>query len=156
MDTDGDERPEKVGIDAIPEFEVGGGGQHVVDDPTIGRPNDARSPGDGRLDTTQTQAYLAAIELIAQLPPTIRLPPEAAELVPTAFEAEIEQELQKYAIAQFDNPTPHVETIAFDEVDGEVWMRIRMGIPPAMFDAFTEYRDAFADYALEELDELLG
>ena len=77
-------------------------------------------------------------------------------MVPTAFEAEIEQELQKYAIAQFGNPTPHVETIAFDAVDGEVWMRIRMGIPPAMFDAFTEYRDAFADYALDELDELLG
>lgn len=136
-----DPKREKPDLDDIPDFEVradepvaGGENEAATDDrdvdPTAGRPNTARSPGQARIGEEDTERYLAALELCARLPEDIRLPEEAADLVPAAVEAELENNVQAFAAAEFDNRSPHVETLTFIEVDDEIWVRLRLGVPP--------------------------
>lgn len=120
------------------------------DDPTAGRPNTARAPGASRVATEGTEAYIVAVELCARLPDDVRLPEEAADLVPAAVEAELEQDVQAYAAAEFDNERPTVDTLAFEEVDEEVWLRLRIGIPPESFAELDP--DDIRTYALERLE----
>ncbi|MCQ4334730.1 hypothetical protein KM295_14835 [Natronomonas sp. F2-12] len=149
---------QKPSIDDIPEFETGGNDPTSAgdSDPTAGKPNEARTPSTTRFEDAESEAYLAAIELCARLPDDLRLPEEAADLVPAAFEAELEQEIQAFAIAEFDNPTPHVEVLEFTDIDGDIWLKIRMGVPIETFDSLEENMIELREYALEELDALLG
>ncbi|WP_396611325.1 hypothetical protein ACH9L7_14090 [Haloferax sp. S1W] len=156
-----DPKWEKPDPDDIPAFETGadkpltrpGGTDASGDesvDPTEGMPNTARSPGDARISSEGTEGYVAALELCARLPDDIRLPEEAADLVPAAVEAELEQDVQSFAASEFDNPSPHVEVLDFVERDGEIWLRLRLGVPAA---AFTDLDpDAIRTHALETLD----
>lgn len=120
------------------------------DDPTAGRPNTARAPGASRVATEGTEAYIVAVELCARLPDDVRLPEEAADLVPAAVEAELEQDVQAYAAAEFDNERPTVDTLTFEEVDEEVWLRLRIGVPPESFAELDP--DDIRTYALERLE----
>jgi hypothetical protein len=148
---------EKPSIADIPEFETGGRDppHEVHQDVTAGRPNDARTPGSTRLGGTETEAYVSALELCARLPDELRLPEEAADIVPAAFEAELEQEIQAFAASEFDNPTPHVETLSFVEADGDIWLKLRIGAPVETFDQLSDRTVELREYALEELDSFL-
>lgn len=122
-------------------------------DPTAGMPNTARSPGRSRLKETGADGYVVALELCARLPDEVRLPEEAADLVPVALEAELEQDVQSFAAEEFDNPSPHVETLDFVDVDGELWLRLRLGVPP---EAFADLDPAeIRDHALQQIDGLV-
>jgi hypothetical protein len=156
---------EKPDVDDIPEFEIGGrpatGGEANAatapdgePDPTAGRPNDARTPASSRLDEGATDAYVAALELCARLPDDVRLPDEAADLVPVAFEAELERNIQAFAASEFDNPTPHVEAMEFFEAEGDVWLKFRLGAPAETFDDLADRTGELRRYALQELDSL--
>jgi hypothetical protein len=119
------------------------GRQKSDGDSTAGMPNTARSPGQSRLKKGGADGYVVALELCARLPEDMRLPEEAADLVPVALEAELEQNVQQFAGEQFDNPSPHVETLDFIDVEDEIWLRLRLGIPP----------EAFADLDPSEIQE---
>jgi len=148
---------EKPSMDDIPEFETGGRGPsyEMQSDVTAGKPNDARTPDSTRLGGTDTDAYISALELCARLPDELRLPKQAADIVPAAFEAELEQEIQAFAATEFDNPTPHVETLCFVEADGDIWLKLRLGAPVETFDQLADRTVELREYALEELDSFL-
>ena len=129
------------------------GGQKQDSDPTAGMPNTARSPDQSRLKKGGADGYIVALELCARLPEDMQLPDEAADLVPVALEAELEQNVQQFAGDQFDNPSPHVETLDFVEADDEIWLRLRLGIPPEAFDDLDP--DEIQDHALQKLDSML-
>lgn len=160
-----DPRREKPDPEDIPEFEIrteeppmgGHAGGESADgrpqDPTGGRPNTARAPGASGLDEGDTEGYVAALELCARLPDDLRLPEEAADLVPAAVEAELEGEVQTFAAAEFDNPSPHVDTLSFVEADDEIWVRLRLGVPPEAFASLDP--EEVRAHALQELDGLL-
>lgn len=121
--------------------------------PTSGRPNTARAPGASRVQ--ETDAYVVALEMCARLPEEVRLPEQAADTIPAAFEAELEQDIQTFAAQEFDNEAPYVDTLSFDETDeGDIWVRIRIGAPPEAFADLTEELDAIEAYALQRLDSL--
>lgn len=158
-----DPKWEKPDPDDLPEFELRadepaatgspeseqaggrGGVEHIGDegsgqssrdqsgDPTAGMPNAARSPGETRIKEGGAEGYVVAVEICARLPDDVRLPEEAADLVPAAVEAELEQSVQGFAAAEFDNDSPHVDTLSFVERDGEVWFQLRLGVPPGAF-----------------------
>lgn len=130
-----------------------GAGGTRSDDPTVGMPNTARSPGRSRLKEEGTDGYVVALELCARLPDDVRLPDEAADLVPVALEAELEQDVQSFAAEAFDNPTPHVETLDFVDVDDELWLRLRLGVDPESFADLDP--EEIRDHALQRLDGLL-
>lgn len=175
--TPADPKWEKPDLDDIPEFETGadepvttGGPQGAADDrdgdptggqnedstadrggdPTAGMPNAARSPNDSRIKKEGTEGYVAAVELCARLPADVRLPEEAADLVPAAVEAELEEDIQTFTAAEFDNASPHVDTLEFVERDAEVWLRLRLGVAPAAFSDLDP--DEIRTYALERLE----
>lgn len=166
-----DPKWEKLDPDDIPEFEIRAdpsrtrpaGGDQSADrgsgtagtDPTAGRPNAARAPGAGesRISGEGTEGYVAALELCARLPDDVRLPDEAADLVPAAVEAELERDVQAFAAEEFDNPSPHVEVLDFLERDGEVWLRLRLGIPAAAFADLDP--EEIRSHALQQLEGLL-
>ncbi|WP_338738974.1 hypothetical protein [Haloplanus salilacus] len=152
-----DPKWEKPSVDDIPEFETGGRppSHEMQPDVTAGKPNDARTPASTRLGGADTEAYISALELCARLPDELRLPDEAADIVPTAFEAELEQEIQAFAATEFDNPTPHVETLSFIEADGDIWLKLRLGAPVETFDQLADRTVELREYALEELDSFL-
>lgn len=137
---------ESVGVDSGSE---GAGGE----DPTAGMPNTARSPGQSRLKEAGLEGYIVALELSARLPEDLRLPEEAKDLVPVAFEAELEQDIQAFAADQFDNPSPHVETLDFVEVDGDLWLRLRLGIDSGSFADLDP--EAIQEHALQQVDRLM-
>ena len=121
-------------------------------DPTAGRPNTARSPGQSRIKRGGTEGYIVALEICARLPDDVRLPEEAADIVPAAVEAELEQDVRAFAAAEFDTATPSVETLSFVEVDDEIWLRLRLGISA---DAFADLDpDEIRDHALQRLEGL--
>ena len=130
-----------------PATDAGGG------DPTAGMPNDARAPGATAVSAEGTEAYVAALELCARLPDDVALPEEAADLVPAAVEAELEQDIQGFAAAEFDNPRPHVDALDFDERAGDVWLRIRIGLPSDDFEDLDPER--LRTFALQELEGVL-
>lgn len=123
------------------------------EDPTAGMPNTARSPGQSRLKEGGADGYVVALELCARLPDEVRLPEEAADLVPVALEAELEQDVQAFAADEFDNPAPHVDRLDFVEADGEVWLRLRLGVDPEAFADLDP--EAIRDHALQQIDGLL-
>lgn len=155
---------EKPDLEDIPEFEIRADEPVAgttsseptedgdVDDPTAGRPNTARSPGQSRIKREGTEGYVAALELCARLPEDTRLPDQAADLVPAAVEAELEDDIQGFAASEFDNPAPHVDELSFVEVDDEIWLRIRLGVRSEAFDDLDS--DAIRDHALQELEGL--
>lgn len=159
-----DPKWEKPDVEDIPEFEVRAEqptthppsddtAPKTAEDPTAGMPNTARSPSDSRINREGTEGYVAALELCARLPEDVRLPEQAADLVPAAVEAELERDIQSFAAAEFDNPSPHVDVLEFVEREGEIWLRLRLGIPS---DAFAAVDPAeIRDHALQELDGLL-
>ena len=130
-----------------PATDAGGG------DPTAGMPNDARAPGATAVSAEGTEAYVAALELCARLPDDVALPAEAADLVPAAVEAELEQDIQGFAAAEFDNPRPHVDALDFEERAGDIWLRIRMGVPRGDFEDLDPER--LRTFALQELEGVL-
>jgi hypothetical protein len=138
--------PTAAGADVSGRQEHGG-------DPTAGMPNTARAPGSARLKGGAADGYVVALELCARLPADVRLPEEAADLVPVALEAELEQSVQQFAGEQFDNPAPHVETLDFVEVDDEIWLRLRLGVPPEAFADLDP--DEVQEHALQKLDGML-
>ena len=156
-------------IDDIPEFEVRAEepvvGSETTDtgeaagtdtsrgSPTADMPNEARAPGATTVSSEGTEAYVAALELCARLPGDVALPEEAADLVPAAVEAELEQDIQSFAAAEFDNPRPHVDALSFEKRDGEVWLRIRIGLPAEGFDEFDP--EQLRSFALQELEGVL-
>lgn len=121
-------------------------------DPTAGRPNTARSPGRSRIKRGGTEGYIVALELCARLPDDVRLPDEAADLVPAAVEAELEEDVRAFAAAEFDAATPSVETLSFDEVEDEIWLRLRLGVSPAAFADLDP--DEIRAHALQRLEGL--
>lgn len=154
---------EEPDFDEIPEFEIGGGSASRPadrpdretdatpgEDPTAGRPNEARSPGGTRISEEGTEGYIVALELCARLPDDVRLPAEAADLVPAAVEAELEEDIQSFAVAEFDTPSPTVETLDFVEREGELWLRLRLGIAPEAFADLDP--DEIRAQALQELE----
>ena len=161
---------EEPDLESLPEFELGaegpltkgaGGGSGADDDtgraaspdPAAGKPNTARSPAATRISSEGTEAYVVAFEVCARLPDDVRLPEEAADLVPAAVEAELEQDVQQFAASEFGTERPHVDTLAFEEVDGEIWLRLRIGLPA---DGFAELDpEAVRSYALERLEGVL-
>ncbi|MFC4439114.1 MULTISPECIES: hypothetical protein [Natrialbaceae] len=167
-------RWDRIDPDEIPEFEIRaeepvgfGGATDAADpddqvgtpgandrnaDPTAGRPNTARTPGQSRIKQGGTEGYLVALEICARLPDDIRLPDEAADLVPTAVEAELEEDIRAFAVAEFGTDSPSVETLSFDEVDDEIWMRLRLGIAPAAFADLDP--DEIRTHALQKLEGL--
>jgi hypothetical protein len=159
-----DPKWEPPDLDDLPEFELRAdepvarsesGGLDAADDPegsenpTAGMPNTAQVPGT-RLKEEGTEGYVAALELCARLPEDVRLPEQAADLVPAAVEAELEQDVQSFAAAEFDNASPHVETLAFVERDGEVWFRLRLGVSPEAFADLDP--EAIRTHALQQLE----
>lgn len=173
-----DPKWEKPDPEEIPEFEVRAdepmtqGGKTTADpaadadstdrehergqesaDPTEGMPNTARSPGDSRIKREGTEGYVAALELTARLPDDVRLPEEAADLVPAAVEAELEQDIQSFAAAEFENQSPHVDVLEFVDRDGEVWLRLRLGIPAEAFGDLDP--EEIRAHALQELEGFL-
>jgi hypothetical protein len=165
---------DRVDPDDIPEFEIranqlAGVGRSADDasaddqataspttdrdaDSTAGRPNTARSPGQSRIKQGGTEGYIVALELCARLPEDVRLPDEAADLVPAAVEAELEEDIRAFAAAEFETASPSVETLSFVEVDDEIWMRLRLGISP---DAFADLDpDEIRTHALQQLEGL--
>ena len=160
-------------IDDIPEFEVraeepvvgsettdageapdeAAGTDTSRESPTADMPNEARAPGATTVSSEGTEAYVAALELCARLPGDVALPEEAADLVPAAVEAELEQDIQSFAAAEFDNPRPHVDALSFEKQDGEVWLRIRIGLPAEGFDEFDP--EQLRSFALQELEGVL-
>lgn len=128
-----------------------GGGDAA--DPGAGMPNTPRSPEATRISSEGTEAYVVALEICARLPDDVRLPEEAAEIVPTAVEAELEQDIQQFAAAEFGVETPHVDTFSFDEVDDDIWLRLRIGVPPSGFDRLDP--EAIRSHALTELEGIL-
>jgi hypothetical protein len=163
-----DPKWEKPDPEDIPEFETGaekplerssggagveGAGGKTPEDPTEGMPNEARSPGNSRIKREGGEGYVAALELCARLPDDVRLPEQAADLVPAAVEAELEQDVQAFAAAEFDEHSPTVDVLEFVERDGEIWLRLRLGVPE---DGITDLDpDAVRAHALEELEGLL-
>jgi hypothetical protein len=161
-----DPKWEKPDPDDIPEFETGadepltkpadtagGAGGKTAEDPTAGMPNEARSPGDSRIRREGTEGYIAALELCARLPDDVRLPEQAADLVPAAVEAELEQDVQAFTAAEFDDHSPTVDVLEFVERDGEIWLRIRIGVPA---ESITDLDpEAIRAHALQELEGLL-
>lgn len=153
-----DPKWEKPDPEDIPEFEVsanrplasGRSESRSGDEPTAGMPNTARSPGQARIKEEGTEGYIVALELCARLPDDIRLPEEAAELVPAAVEAELEDDIQSFAAAEFDNPAPAVDVLTFEEVDDEIWLRLRLGVPSGSFADLDP--DTIRSYALQELE----
>lgn len=152
-------------LDDLPEFELGadqpvvresqgadasGAGGGGSPDPTPGMPNTARSPDATRISPEATEAYITAFELCARLPDDVRLPEEAAELVPAAVEAELEQDIQSFAAAEFDTQMPHVDVLSFEEVDDEIWLRLRVGVPREGFEDIDT--DEIRSYALQQLE----
>lgn len=166
-----DPKWEPPDLDDIPEFEVraeepvvredaGGsgpaGGKTAGgddEDPTAGMPNTARSPGATRVSTEGAESYVVAMEICAQLPEEVRLPPEAADLVPAAVEAELEQDIEAFAASEFGTQTPTVDTLDFREVDGDIWMRLRIGVPPEAFADLDP--EVIRRHALQELEGVL-
>lgn len=159
-----DPKWEKPDLDEIPEFEIraeqpvtrstsDSPAPKTAAEPTAGMPNTARSPSDSRINREGTQGYVAALELCARLPEDVRLPEQAADLVPAAVEAELEQDIQSFASAEFDNPSPHVDVLEFVDREDDIWLRIRLGISPEAFAAVDPA--AIRDHALQELDGLL-
>lgn len=166
-------RWERIDPDDIPEFEIHADQPVGVDgsaddadgndrdatttndqatDPTAGRPNTARSPGQSRIKQGGTEGYIVALEICARLPDDVRLPDEAADLVPVAVEAELEEDIRAFAAAEFETARPSVETLSFDEADDEIWMRLRLGISP---DAFADLDpDEIREHALQRLEGL--
>ena len=142
------------GRDAEPAVGSGVQGDDVSEDatadPTAGMPNTARSPSQSRLKEGGADGYVVALELCARLPDEVRLPDEAADLVPVALEAELEQDVQSFAAEEFDNPAPHVQTLDFVEADDELWLRLRLGIDPDSFDDLDP--DEIRDHALQKLE----
>lgn len=133
-----------------PDAALGTNPDATSSDPTAGMPHDARAPGATGVSTEGTEAYLAAIELCARLADDIRLPEEAADLVPAAVEAELEQDVQSFAATEFDNPRPVVDTLAFEEVDDEIWLRLRIGLPREGFEDLDP--EAIRTHALQRLE----
>lgn len=125
---------------------------HQNTDPTAGRPNTARSPGRSRLKQGGTEGYIVALEICARLPDDVRLPDEAADIVPAAVEAELEQDIRAFATAEFETPTPSVETLSFVEADGEIWLRLRLGVSPEAFADLDP--DEIREHALQQLEGL--
>lgn len=164
-------RWEEPDLDELPEFELGaegpltkGGGTGSGSpgsgtaggesaDPGAGMPNTARSPEATRISSEGTEAYVVAFEVCAKLPDDVRLPEEAADLVPAAVEAELEEDVQQFAAAEFGTQTPHVDVLDFREVDGEIWLRLRIGLPAADFEDLDP--EAVRSYALEQLEGVL-
>lgn len=156
-----DPKWEKPDLDDLPEFELradepavkgssdGSDAAPDADDPTAGMPNTAGVPGT-RLAEGETEGYIAALELCARLPDDVRLPEEAADLVPAAVEAELEQDVQSFAAAEFDDASPHVDTLSFVERDGDVWLRLRVGVPPGAFADLDP--EEIRTHALQQLD----
>lgn len=123
------------------------------DDPTAGMPNTARSPGQSRLKEGGADGFVVALELCARLPDEVRLPEEAADLVPVALEAELEEDVQSFAAEEFDNPAPHVDRLDFVEADGDIWLRLRLGVAPEAFADLDP--EAIQHHALQQIDGLL-
>lgn len=164
-------RWEEPDLEDLPEFELGAegpltkgvgtgsgspgsgpaGGESA--DPGAGMPNTARSPEATRISSEGTEAYVVAFEVCARLPDDVRLPEEAADLVPAAVEAELEEDVQQFAAAEFGTGTPHVDTLDFEDVGGEVWLRLRIGLPAADFEDLDP--EAVRTYALEQLEGVL-
>jgi len=174
---------EKPDVDDIPEFEVradkpmvesssdpadetgqmSGTGEDQVDptaspgvdddDPTAGMPNSARSPGNTRIKREGSEGFIVALELCSRLPEEARLPDEANDLVPVALEAELEQDIQQFAASEFDNPSPLVSTLDFHDIDGEIWMRIRVGAEPEAFENVNV--EELRSHALQEVEGML-
>lgn len=158
----GESKWEEPDLDELDDFEiraddpamVGGVGYRDVpgddsENPTAGMPNTAGAPGT-RIKEGSTEAFIAALELCARLPDEVRLPEEAAEIVPTAVEAELEDDIQSFASAEFDNQSPHIETLSFEEVDGEIWLRLRLGVSPSGFTDLDP--EEIRHHALQELE----
>jgi hypothetical protein len=160
-------RWEEPDLENLPEFELGadqpvaresqgadpdagGAGGGGSPNPTPGMPNTARSPDATRISPEATEAYVVAFELCARLPDDVRLPEEAADLVPAAVEAELEQDIQSFAAAEFDTRTPHVDVLSFEEVDDEVWLRLRIGVSREGFENLDP--DEIRSYALQQLE----
>lgn len=171
-----DPKWEKPDLDDIPEFETGADqplttssatdrstprDESTVTDrsttaddrsegPTAGMPNEARSPDNSRIRKGATEGYVVAVEICARLPDDVRLPDQAADLVPAAVEAELERDVQAFAAAEFDNDSPHVDALEFVERDDEVWLRLRLGVSP---DAFSNVDpDEIRTHALQQLE----
>ena len=121
-------------------------------DPTAGRPNAARSPGQSRIKQGGTEGYIVALEICARLPDDVRLPDEAADIVPAAVEAELEQDVRAFTAAEFETATPSVETLSFVEVDDEIWLRLRLGVSPEAFADLDP--DEIREHALQRLEGL--
>lgn len=143
-DRDADGTPQTPGIGTNPDA--------TPTDPTAGMPHDAQAPGATPVSSQESEAYIAALEICTRLPDDVRLPEEAADLVPAAVEAELEQDIQSFAAAEFDNHRPHVDVLAFEEVDGEIWLRIRIGLPAEGFSDLDP--DAVRSYALQQLEDV--
>lgn len=149
-------------VDDVPEFEPepprppASGDQHQSqrEDPTMGMPNEARSPDQRQLASSDTDAYVVALELCSRLPDDVRLPESAPDLVPASVEAELEQEVQSFAAAEFDNPSPSVPVLEFVEADGDVWLKLRLGVPAASFDDLTNRVDDIERHALQRLETM--
>jgi hypothetical protein len=153
--TDGSTGEESIGMaseQAAADADISGG-QEQDSNSTAGMPNTARSPSQSRLKKGGADGYVVALELCARLPEDMRLPEEAADLVPVALEAELEGNVQEFASDQFDNPSPHVETLDFVDVNDELWLQLRLGIPP---EAFTDLNpEEIQEHALQKLDSML-
>lgn len=160
-----DPKWEEFDPEDIPEFEIradeptnvgnrtaGETPDEPTDDPTAGMPNRARSPNQSRIKKEGTEGFVAALELCARLPADVRLPEEAADLVPAAVEAELEEDIRAFAAAEFNTASPHVETLSFVEVNDEIWLRIRLGIPPEAFADLDP--EEIRNHALQQLDGL--
>lgn len=165
-----DPKWEEPDLDDLPDFELGAEGPltnppetragHTDSpdngesvDPGAGMPNTARSPEATRISSEGTDAYIVAIELCARLPDDVRLPEEAASLVPAAVEAELEQDIRGFAAAEFGTEMPHVDTLSFEDIDGEIWLRLRIGLPTEGFDDVDP--EEIRSYALERLEGVL-
>ncbi|PSP50427.1 hypothetical protein BRC75_00870 [Halobacteriales archaeon QH_7_69_31] len=70
-----------------------------------------------------------------------------------SVEAELEQDIQGFAAAEFDNPRPHVDALDFEERAGDIWLRIRMGVPRGDFEDLDPER--LRTFALQELEGVL-
>lgn len=118
------------------------------------KPNTARGPETVDVDGESTEAYIVALEMCARLPDDVRLPEEAADVVPVVVEASLRRRIEEFVAEEFGADEPRVDTLAFEESGDGIWMKLRVGIAPEHFADLAGHLDVVRRVAIQELDAL--
>lgn len=164
---DGDETPDRLSIeeveaelDEIEEIQADQAGQAVPGGPAepdateAGRPNTARGPSTIEEEGWQTDALIVALEMVAQLPDDVRLPDEAADLVPVVVEASLREKIENYVAMEFQANDPQIAVLDFEETEEGIFMKLRLGVPHEHFDELAGHVEELRAAALDRIETI--